>query len=339
MTVDNQVEVDAFMDANFSAWGLDVFHLSDLTAGRSLQFVGWEALRQGGFLSEFDIDVDKAHCFLRRVESCYASSESVPYHNSLHAADVTHSVHALLGTLGFGQYFGPLSRFALLLGAMVHDMGHDGRNNAFHTNVQDHFALTYNDRSVLENYHVSQAFRLLKESPEANLLDALDKEEIVLVRKDMVDSILATDMAHHFRGVETIKSYIEKLDLDPADWEAEPAALSALQAMLLHAADIGNPGKPAALSDRWTDLLRQEFYSQGDLEKSLGLTVSPLCDRDVKKFASSQVGFIQFIVRPTWNALESLSPAVAVVSREICLNLALWEGHKAAEEVEGAEGL
>jgi len=322
MTVDNQVEVDAFMEANFSAWGLDVFQLSKLTAGRSLQFVGWEALRQGGFLEEFDIDVDKAHCFLTRVESCYASSDSVPYHNSLHAADVTHSVHALLGTLGFGQYFGPLSRFALLLGAMVHDMGHDGRNNAFHTNVQDHFALTYNDRSVLENYHVSQAFRLLKESPEANLLDALDKEEIVLVRKDMVDSVLATDMAHHFRGVETIKNYIETLDLDTADWEEELAALSALQAMLLHAADIGNPGKPAALSDRWTDLLRQEFYSQGDLEKSLGLTVSPLCDRDVQKFASSQVGFIQFIVRPTWDALEALSPAVALVSREICLNLA-----------------
>lgn len=36
--------------------------------------------------------------------------------------------------------------------------------------------MLYNDRAVLENFHVSAAFRVLKE-PESNILVNLQKEE------------------------------------------------------------------------------------------------------------------------------------------------------------------
>ena len=38
------------------------------------------------------------------------------------------------------------------------------------------FALIYNDRSVLENYHASAAFRLMKEA-ETDILAGLNKED------------------------------------------------------------------------------------------------------------------------------------------------------------------
>jgi len=52
-----------------------------------------------------------------------------------------------------------LEIFALLFAALIHDLEHTGRTNNFHVNTATDLALLYNDRSVLENHHVSAAFR------------------------------------------------------------------------------------------------------------------------------------------------------------------------------------
>merc|ERR1712062_128848 len=123
---------------------------------------------------------------------------TVPYHNKLHAADVTQLVHSLLVDIELGLFFPTLSRLALLLSAVVHDMGHDGRNNAFHVNRQDDFALTYNDQSVLENHHIASAFKIMWGDPDAAILAGLVREQVVRMRKEMIDEVLGTDMAYHF---------------------------------------------------------------------------------------------------------------------------------------------
>ncbi|MPV02265.1 3',5'-cyclic nucleotide phosphodiesterase [Escherichia coli] len=38
-------------------------------------------------------------------------------------------------------------------------------------------AMLYNDRAVLENYHVSAAYRLLQHSDDMNILSNLSKDE------------------------------------------------------------------------------------------------------------------------------------------------------------------
>lgn len=55
--------------------------------------------------------------------------------------------------------FTDLEIFSLLFAALIHDFEHTGRTNNFHVNVGTELALLYNDRSVLENHHVSAAFR------------------------------------------------------------------------------------------------------------------------------------------------------------------------------------
>ena len=40
---------------------------------------------------------------------------------------------------------------------------------------------------------------------------------------------------------------------------------------LLHAADVSNPFKPWILSEKWTERVLSEFWSQGDKERDLGL--------------------------------------------------------------------
>eukprot|EP00966_Prymnesium_polylepis_P275054 6355682-Prymnesium_polylepis.1 len=57
------------------------------------------------------------------------------------------------------QVFTPTDRLALAVGALGHDIGHTGTNNAFLIASNDERALRYNDRSVLESMHCSFLFQ------------------------------------------------------------------------------------------------------------------------------------------------------------------------------------
>ena len=46
-----------------------------------------------------------------------------------------------------------------------------------------------------------------------------------------------------------------------------------------------------------------EFFLQGDVEAELGLDISPLCDRKTTSIPESQVGFIQYVVQPSFEVL------------------------------------
>ena len=43
-----------------------------------------------------------------------------------------------------------------------------------------------------------------------------------------------------------------------------------LASFILHCADISNPGKDWPVCERWANLVMNEFFAQGDLEKNLG---------------------------------------------------------------------
>lgn len=60
--------------------------------------------------------------------------------------------------------------------------------------------------------------------------------------------------------------------------------------LVLHCCDISHPAKRWDLHHRWTMLLLEEFFRQGDKERELGLPFSPLCDRKNTLVAESQIG-------------------------------------------------
>lgn len=60
--------------------------------------------------------------------------------------------------------------------------------------------------------------------------------------------------------------------------------------LIVHACDISHASKPWHLHSRWTEGVLEEFFRQGDLEASMGLPYSPLCDRHTVHVADSQIG-------------------------------------------------
>lgn len=72
----------------------------------------------------------------------------------------------------------------------------------------------------------------------------------------------------------------------------------AILELVLHCSDISNPLKPYDLCAKWADLVVEEFFQQGDRERSGGLEISPMCDRNQVNLCNMQMGFIEFAVAP-----------------------------------------
>ena len=58
---------------------------------------------------------------------------------------------------------------------------------------------------------------------------------------------------------------------------------------MVHCADLSNPTKPLELYRHWVDLIMEEFFRQGDLERDSKMDISPMCDRFNATIEKSQV--------------------------------------------------
>ncbi|XP_049523655.1 dual specificity calcium/calmodulin-dependent 3',5'-cyclic nucleotide phosphodiesterase 1A isoform X4 [Dermacentor silvarum] len=277
-------------------WCFDVFNVNEVANGQVLRYLTYELFGRYGIVHKFKISSAALENFITAVEQGYCKYKN-PYHNNLHAADVTQTVHYMLYSAGIGGWLTELEAFATLFAAIIHDYEHTGTTNNFHVMSRSETALIYNDRSVLENHHISAAFRLLTDDDQ-NILSSLSKEEYKEFRLLVIEMVLATDMTSHFQQVKTMKTALSHHDfsLDKAK------ALS----LILHCCDISHPSKEWRLHHRWTYLLMEEFFQQGDKEHELGLPYSPLCDRNTTLIAESQIGFIDFILNPTMDVCGDL---------------------------------
>ncbi|XP_029004477.1 dual specificity calcium/calmodulin-dependent 3',5'-cyclic nucleotide phosphodiesterase 1A [Betta splendens] len=281
---------------NMNMWSFDVFALNEASGDHALKFVFYELLTRYDLINRFKVPVSALLSFLDSLEVGYSKYKN-PYHNLMHAADVAQTIHYLLLKTGMVHWLSDLEIFAVIFAAAIHDFEHTGTTNNFHIQTRSEAAMLYNDRAVLENHHVSAAYRLLQGDDEMNILVNLPKEDWRELRTLVVEMVLATDMSCHFQQIKAMKSLLQQPDeID------KPKALS----LLLHTADISHPAKRWGLHHRWTASLLEEFFQQGDKEAELGLPFSPLCDRKSTMVAQSQIGFIDFIVEPTFTVMTEM---------------------------------
>ncbi|GFG39959.1 hypothetical protein Cfor_09016, partial [Coptotermes formosanus] len=281
-------------------WSFDVFALSDAASSQPIKYLGYDLLNRYGMIHKFKVPPVTLEMFLSRVEEGYCRHKN-PYHNNLHAADVAQTVHYMLCQTGLMNWLTDLEIFATLVAAIIHDYEHTGTTNNFHVMSGTETALLYNDRAVLENHHISASFRVMRDD-ECNILQNLSREEFREFRTLVIDMVLATDMSFHFQQLKNMKNLLTL---------AEPSVdKSKALSLVLHCCDISHPAKRWDLHHRWTMLLLEEFFRQGDKERELGLPFSPLCDRNNTLVAESQIGFIEFIVEPSMAVCSDMLEAI-----------------------------
>ena len=286
-------------------WSFDIFHLDAITSQQPLATIVYNVFLERDLFTSFKIPKKTCLIFLVALENSYLTD--VPFHNSKHAADVTQTIQVLLNMNSFHEVFTPLEILSALFAAAVHDAGHPGVTNQFLVNTSSDLALLYNDESVLENYHVSTAFKILQ-NEKCNMLINFSKEQRINFRKIVIDLVLATDMSKHMTLLADMKTMLETNhftstgDLKLDDYSDKMLVLQTM----VHCADLSNPAKPLPLYIKWVDLVMEEFFQQGDRERKLDMEISPMCDRSNSAIEKTQVGFIDFVIRPLWETFADL---------------------------------
>ena len=302
----------------------NIFELDKILGKKTVIYTATEILNNFPFVDNDIIPLNILKNFIVQIVEHYDREKAI-YHNDLHAGDVMQTSYTIFtqGNLSSKMKLKQLDIFAMLVAALCHDYKHPGTNNLFHINTQSKYALRYNDTSVLEMYHIAQTFKELQHD-DFNIYKNFSPEEYRICRRRMIDGVLATDMANHQKVLSSAKTLAETYNIKKGknfedvfnENENDKSIVKLFDKqqnilnMIIHTADISNPGKPDKVSNEWTKRVYAEFFVQGDMEKKLNIPISNFCDRETTNINKAMIGFISFVVGPTIDTLTNLIPEV-----------------------------
>lgn len=272
-------------------WRFNAFTLETVTGGRSLPVLCVHLFHCYGLFQHFSLDVVTVWKLFAFIEEGYHSTN--PYHNSIHATDVTQAMHCFLQEKKIKTHLTNLEIMASLIAAVTHDLDHPGVNQPFLVATSNHLAALYQNTSVLENHHWRSAIGCLLESGVSAQLPADVRPEL---QRHISSLILATDITRQQEFLTRFRDYLSNNSLEMKRAEDRHFILQ----IALKCADISNPCRPWDISRKWSYKVCEEFFRQGDYERRLNLPVTPLCDRHTTSIPKIQAGFFKHVVTPLY---------------------------------------
>ncbi|DBA94754.1 TPA: hypothetical protein ACH3X1_002302 [Trebouxia sp. C0004] len=330
--------VERFLQEAEQSWRFDIFGFTEATPGNTLAMLTFHLVRRAGFVQLYKLDEVKLCRVLQALEAGYQRDN--PYHNSIHVASVVQMTHMLLchGGVLKSQAMDPLEHFSSYWSAAIHDYGHTGVNNDFLIKIRHELAITYNDQSPLENFHLAASTRLIQVPcncfvPVEFMAHPTNPRRY---RDVCISQVLGTDMKKHFDIISRFQAAFKTAPSSDAskpstsvrmDWnEVKPQDKTLVLQMVLKCADIGHLAAPAKTHKRWAFQLEEEFFRQGDKERAVGLPVSPLMDRNqTGGMTRSQLGFFNIVGLPLFKAMAELFEEAQPMLEGVMANLQLWE--------------
>ena len=310
-------------------------------------------------IAHFGLPALKLHNYFTMIGNNYAPN---PYHNFRHALGAMHVVFMMLtckrspsssasggddgakeakeapGTVlvpadpqsTIADDLTTLDILAALVGALVHDVDHSGKNNGFEVGAATALAIQYNDKSVLENHHAATAFRILGD-PECDFTLVLDPAVRKEYRKLVIKGVLGTDMAEHKGHIQAAEHHAREDPINPEDADHRAFLVS----FMLHLGDLSNPVSASFDSARrWADLVCAEFTETVEAEKQADLPVSAFMDGldNILAKAVLQQGFYTFVARPLWASAAKLYPQLQTCVDNLDSNSRQWKALEVEEK-------
>ena len=251
--------------------------------------------------------------FLNILYEKYSSSTAI-YHTERHALDVLQTVYIYTFKTNVINMIklNYLDILSLGLASIAHDLSHPGYSNDYLIRSSNNLAINYNDIHVLENFHISEMYHILQNNQDnnTNIFSNLQIEDYRFVRKRIIDLILATDMQNHAKICSLMKNFEYKNEKENNHNQNSYSMIEQQDVMnfLIHTADISHCSKEFEISYKWTELINQEFWREGDEEKEKKMQVGFLCERNNADIPTSQIGFIKGIILPTFEILYNSFP-------------------------------
>ncbi|XP_041358670.1 probable 3',5'-cyclic phosphodiesterase pde-5 isoform X2 [Gigantopelta aegis] len=243
---------------------------------------------------------------------------NVPYHNWVHAFSVAHSMYTVIKTTA--HEFTPLESLALFVACLCHDLDHRGKTNAFMVKSASPLAAIYST-STMEHHHFNQTVTILQQEGH-NIFKHLTSEEYKMVLGEIRHSILATDLALFFGNKAKLKDIVDKREFSWKNQEHRELVM----AISMTACDLCAMYKPWKTQLDLVNIIMEEFWQQGDEEKSKGMTPMPMMDREKRnELPQLEVGFIIGICLPCYQILADVLLETKPMVDGALANLKKWQ--------------
>ena len=150
-------------------------------------------------------------------------------------------------------------------------------------------------------------------------------------------SILATDLAHHFKISSKIRALAQSGPSAANLVSADSEDRRILQAALITGCDLAAVTKPWTVHKEVSQLVAEEFWEQGDIEREqFHEDPPPMMDRDFS-LALAQIDFIDHVATGVYSDLSSFSQAMRPMYIACLENKDRWERVERGEAVEDEE--
>lgn len=283
-------QLDKIFD-DIGKWRFNAFQYYELCGEQTLTHFIVRLFQFYDIISKFSVPMANLARLTSELYKGYASNN--PYHNAIHAVDVTHRLNYFILTGNLMKYISDLDIMAALLASVIHDYQHPGVSNKFLVEKRHKKALRYNDQSVLEMHHLASAFAVLLDQ-NCDITIFLTEDQFWVLRSSVIKMVLNTDIRAHDTLLGTFANNVHKSNFPNNDDEKQ-----VLLNMALRVADYGNALQPTDLYFKWMALFMEELYQQGDIEKHLGMEFSNVFyDRTSTNPYSTQLGYIEVLVEP-----------------------------------------
>jgi class 3 adenylate cyclase len=285
------------------------------------------------------------------VETIATKYHSNPFHNFEHASHVGMSVAKLMirivtpddqaamnkSTLltknqalhdhTYGITSDPLTQFACVFAALVHDVDHPGVPNATLIRESAPVAIEYKGKSIAEQNSADIAWELLMEPKYEELLDAicLSESERIRFRQLVVNTIMATDIMD--KDLKNLRNYrwekaFAKADIQEDVLDNVNRKATIVIEHLIQASDIAHTMQHWHVYLKWNERLFNEMHEA---------YLAGRADKDPSEgWYQGELGFFDFYVIPLAKKLKDCG-VFGVSSAEYlnCAreNRAQWEEH------------
>lgn len=249
---------------------------------------------------------EEAYQQLRQFVSMIASMyRDNPFHNFEHASHVTMSVTKLLSRIvapksniapspnddrnldellhdhTYGITSDPLTQFAVIVSALIHDVDHRGVPNFVLANEDKTLAACYKGQSIAEQNSLDLAWNALLADGFEDLRMAIygDISELQRFRQLLVNSVIATDVFDKKLGEQRVQRWIKAFAPEGSTTRASPSdntrknrdrKATIVIEHLIQASDVAHTMQHWHVYQKWNERLFEEMYTafrSGRLDK------------------------------------------------------------------------
>jgi hypothetical protein len=263
---------------------------------------------------EIDAEVaEQVRHFVTTIASLYRKN---PFHNFEHACHVSQSVVKLMSRIvapdidveenkdiaahlhdhTYGITSDPLTRFACVFSALIHDVDHTGVPNTRLIKENARIANLYKNKSVAEQNSVDLGWKLLMDDEYAAFRSAIfsNDTEFKRFRQLVVNSVMATDIMDKelkkIRNGRWDKAFNDTLEEEGYPEDTINRKATIVIEHLIQASDVSHTMQHWHIYRKWNENLFREMYlayQQGRAEKDPSET-----------WYKGEIGFFDFYVIP-----------------------------------------